>query len=534
MHVIFLAAVAVSVLIGAAHSEKGDRIPDQIVDQIMKQLFSVQSKVSKSKSISNGKASQDRRSSHSTNTIQQKTATLSEESPNEERTTMGGYAPEGDMYSPVVLLIDYFSKQLSAAQVELFNSDFRLDEIFRNIFLSFKDYLLKNLILTVKYRLYTHRNEDEKFLLFNQTSLEESGFDSSLDTKIIIHGYSSQLLNTSVFFVIKDQLLLEGNYNVIVVDWTDYNQGQYPIVVLCSYFVGFELTNLIGFLMNNTGASAESFHIIGHSVGAHIGGIAGKLTPNLGRITSLDAAALLFESFPKYFKVAQGDAKLVDAIHTNGGISLFKGAGIKAPYGDQDFFPNGGSTQPGCEIGEVYLDSDGTNTTVVSSGTEDSCNHNRASMLFLASINECRFKSVHCGSYEDFLSASYNPTCHNHNSTNQCSNDSEKHYHSIKYVEPRESNQQLSTNATSQSVHVQWGLLHFKSERNPKPRRPTISATSKVIRIVTSSETPLSLQVSTMIVCKTATGTKRKLIEMHTRMYAGSKKYFKVLRYEIE
>lgn len=44
-------------------------------------------------------------------------------------------------------------------------------------------------------------------------------------------------------------------------------------------------------------------------------------------------------------RIARGDAQYVECIHTNGGLVGF---GIGAAICDADFFPNGGSSQPGC------------------------------------------------------------------------------------------------------------------------------------------------------------------------------------------
>ena len=43
-----------------------------------------------------------------------------------------------------------------------------------------------------------------------------------------------------------------------------------------------------------------------------------------------------------------GDANYVECIHTNGPTVVLVGAGIGAPIGHADFFPNGGDSQPGC------------------------------------------------------------------------------------------------------------------------------------------------------------------------------------------
>lgn len=59
-------------------------------------------------------------------------------------------------------------------------------------------------------------------------------------------------------------------------------------------------------------------HLIGHSLGAHIAGNAGRyMGGSLGRITGLDPAAPLYIKW-SYDAIQITDAKFVDIIHTNG------------------------------------------------------------------------------------------------------------------------------------------------------------------------------------------------------------------------
>lgn len=104
----------------------------------------------------------------------------------------------------------------------------------------------------------------------------------------------------------------------------------------------------------------EKFHVIGHSVGAHVAGFAGKdiqeLTggEKLARITALDAAGPLFTELflvNQKDRLTNEDANLVVALHTAGGT-----LGISHPIGTIDFYANGGTPpQPGCTIFDTRL-----------------------------------------------------------------------------------------------------------------------------------------------------------------------------------
>ena len=67
-------------------------------------------------------------------------------------------------------------------------------------------------------------------------------------------------------------------------------------------------------------ARPEMFHLIGFSLGAHISGYAGKLIPNLGKITALDTAKPYFDGVSKPVRIDRTDALYVDAYHTDSGM----------------------------------------------------------------------------------------------------------------------------------------------------------------------------------------------------------------------
>lgn len=114
-------------------------------------------------------------------------------------------------------------------------------------------------------------------------------------------------------------------------------------------------------LVSDYNISLSSIHLVGHSLGAHISGFAGKylqntLNESIPRITALDAAGPLFEEVwvTEDERLNPNDADLVVAIHTDGGQ-----AGYSSDIGDIDFYPNGGTAlQPGC-LEEILEDFEG-------------------------------------------------------------------------------------------------------------------------------------------------------------------------------
>jgi len=60
-------------------------------------------------------------------------------------------------------------------------------------------------------------------------------------------------------------------------------------------------------------------------------------------VSGLDPAKPLYESNGPDERIADGDAKFVDVIHTNSDT-----LGLHAALGDIDFYPNGGKSQPRC------------------------------------------------------------------------------------------------------------------------------------------------------------------------------------------
>ena len=62
-------------------------------------------------------------------------------------------------------------------------------------------------------------------------------------------------------------------------------------------------------------------------------------------LTGLDPAGLYFTTVSSDFRLDESDTSYVDVIHTDAGVF-----GTNRRDGDVDFYPNGGSRQPGCSF----------------------------------------------------------------------------------------------------------------------------------------------------------------------------------------
>ncbi|NXK90261.1 LIPR3 protein, partial [Formicarius rufipectus] len=163
------------------------------------------------------------------------------------------------------------------------------------------------------------------------------------------------------------------NINCIAVDWKEGAKGTYISAVNNIRVIGAEVAYFATTLQKMFGYSPYAIHLIGHSLGAHTAGEAGRRIRGIGRITGLDPAGPYFEGTPPEVRLDPSDANFVDVIHSNAahfpaaGKCLCastcrdghvtetltsshppSGLGMYNTTGHLDFYPNGGTVMPGC------------------------------------------------------------------------------------------------------------------------------------------------------------------------------------------
>ncbi|RVE49664.1 hypothetical protein evm_005721 [Chilo suppressalis] len=235
--------------------------------------------------------------------------------------------------------------------------------------------------------MYCNRSPDRYLTtpLNTPPSVSSPCIDVNLPTVIYTFGYRGKVSGPATTAVIGAYLGTRKR-NVILLDWEDEARsgalglplGYMLNAVPNAKRIGVELGNSL-VKMAQGGVNLTHVHLVGHSLGAHIMGYAGKRARENGyvvsRITGLDPARALFEgSLALGSGLDRTCARFVDIIHSDPG-----GYGTSAATGTVDFWPNyagSGTTQPGCPNGDFDMFS-----------PEDLCSHDRAWRYFVEAVS---------------------------------------------------------------------------------------------------------------------------------------------------
>lgn len=244
----------------------------------------------------------------------------------------------------------------------------------------------------------------------------------NVNLKLVTHGFGSS--NKSVEGV-KDAWLAgrKGTKptRVIILDWKESADGtRHSVWVNINWYrsaaknalgVGTSLGECLAKLVGK-GLDPNKIHLVGHSLGAHLVGKAGReftkktRGQKVGRVTGLDPAGPGWVGNSPFTevineKLSKDSAKFVDVIHTNGdtsGNQIWQSNyaikfGALQPLGHIDFYPDGGRNQNICKITEV------------------GCSHSQAIEWFRQSINDQKkFKGKKCSDYEKCTSGTRRTT----------------------------------------------------------------------------------------------------------------------------
>ncbi|KAJ3649677.1 hypothetical protein Zmor_021404 [Zophobas morio] len=211
----------------------------------------------------------------------------------------------------------------------------------------------KNEILpeNVKFYLWATKKAENYTLIdtSNPTELDKN----DVTIVFIIHGWL-ETRETPWYEPLKNAFFEKNDrYYIIEVDWSPYASQEYLVAAFDTKPVGGVIGQFIANLHNNYSIPLDNFLVVGHSLGGQVSGFVGKKVQEithtkLPRIITLDPAGPAFKLREASERLNATDAAVVVVIHTNGGIF-----GFKESCGTIDFFPNGGSLQPGCPVHTV-------------------------------------------------------------------------------------------------------------------------------------------------------------------------------------
>lgn len=157
---------------------------------------------------------------------------------------------------------------------------------------------------------------------------------------VVVTGWNSNVNDSNeALDVLHEAYRCRGGYNFVAIDMAQFVDTLYMWSAMTTASLGRLLGEALVDLVRHV--PEDRVHVVGHSLGAHICGQAGRTfrertNRTLVRITGLDPARPCFNEGERLGGLQRDDAGFVDVIHTNAGI-----LGQKRAIGDVDFYPNG-------------------------------------------------------------------------------------------------------------------------------------------------------------------------------------------------
>lgn len=235
----------------------------------------------------------------------------------------------------------------------------------------------------IQFLLFTRRNptQAQRLTLQDLNTVRNSNWNPNNGVRFIIHGWQSdQTAGLNTF--IRDQFLSNADHNVVVVDWgagaqtINYISARNRVGVtggtIALFVDDLHRAGLIRF---------ENIVVVGHSLGAHVAGNFGKQVTR-GRIAAIfatDPAGPLF-SVTDIDRLNTNDATYTEALHTNAG-----NLGFAEPITHASFYPNWGTSQPGCGL-----------------DLAGACAHERSNLFYSETIRST-FSARQCSGYRQIV-----------------------------------------------------------------------------------------------------------------------------------
>ncbi|XP_055386272.1 pancreatic lipase-related protein 2-like [Condylostylus longicornis] len=201
----------------------------------------------------------------------------------------------------------------------------------------------------IRYYLFTRDNILEGTEIKDQDvlSLQNSKFNKEWPTRIFINSWKTTAKHCKIA-VVRDAYFEIGDFNFILVDWSDYNTKEYTFAAASVNDVGKLVGNFTKFLNTHMDVSFDDMYLIGHGLGAHVAGAVGEsILPNqFNTIYGLDPTGTDFVETSTNNRLDPSDAKYVEVVVTD---MYYNGFSTNETLGHAQFYPNNGRrVQPSC------------------------------------------------------------------------------------------------------------------------------------------------------------------------------------------